>query len=139
MSVKKLFLFVALCLPFLGAPSAKAQTTPPSPSIRGFVVGGQYTLFVPGYRPKGGAGADPLGQGSAWWFGYRPDIPQTPIGLEAPISYGSNGVLDGGFPNLDDWPIPYQHSAYTGVAPSSQLPPFDFFNQSTLYHNNTGT
>ncbi len=118
--------FLLLLVGLGAASSALAQS---APSIRGFVLGAEYTQFAGPYA------STPLGQGTSWWFGYRPDIPQDPAThAEVPVVYGPNSVSNGGFPNGDDWPIPTNHIVYT----TTGLPAVDLFNHATLYSKSTG-
>ncbi len=112
----------------LGQTKAEAQ---PTPSIRGVVVGAEYTQYIPAYSV-------PLGINTKWWFGFRPDIPQSPggdalhpslvAGDQVPAVYGRNGKDDGGFPNVDDWPLHITHPLY-----SQTLPATDAAGRNTVY------
>ena len=125
-TARYLAVFLLLLTGLAARQSALAQS---APSIRGFVVGAEFTQFINGYA------AQPLGQGTNWWFGYRPDIPQDPTThAEVPVTYGGNSVTNGGYPNGDDWPLPTNHIVYT----TSGLPAVDLFNHQTIYSKNTG-
>jgi sarcosine oxidase gamma subunit len=130
------FARIAAILAFLClAMGAQAQSTLGA-SMRGFVVGAEFTGFMNAYPSIA------MGQGSVWWFGYRPDIPQDPTThTEVPVTYGANGINDGGFPNGDDWPIPTTHVTFNpGIdyPGASALPALDIFNHATLYAKNSG-
>ncbi|BDI33777.1 hypothetical protein CCAX7_58280 [Capsulimonas corticalis] len=116
---------------------ARAQA-PSNPTIRGFVVGAEYSKFATAYKASAS-----LGQGTSWWFGYRPDIPQAPTThAEVPIAYGTDGVYSGGFGSGDDWPTPLQHVVYNPSIANpgfNYLPAVDLFKHQTPYASNTGS
>ncbi|MEO7715843.1 MAG: SdrD B-like domain-containing protein [Capsulimonas sp.] len=115
---------------------ARAQSTG-NPTLRGFIVGAEYSQFAGTYKTSAA-----LGQGTPWWFGYRPDIPQAPTShAEVPVAYGADGNYAGGIGFGDDWPSPLQHIVYNPILANpgfNYLPATDLFKHQTPYAKNTG-
>jgi hypothetical protein len=115
---------------------ARAQSTG-NPTLRGFIVGAEYSQFAGTYKTSAA-----LGQGTPWWFGYRPDIPQAPTShAEVPVAYGADGNYGGGIGFGDDWPSPLQHIVYNPILANpgfNYLPATDLFKHQTPYAKNTG-